>query len=303
MFADYTNLVLQEYEQKRTANQLPINLSAPTPARLRDECLIACRERWQRRDEKTLRDFFDQAGDQAVYLRLITNCDIDRFKPLSNFLKKQTATTDDKNIMLLAWLIGLEPFASEKSYEGSQPEEKMTETSPPESTTETPEVTTGDGIINKETKIVATGQRPPAKPKRHFKAVAIPVAMAVLALGGIFLYPYIKDQEPPAVMGAAFNNREACMYWTGDHYRQISCSQKVYGVQVVALDTEKLLHFKKITRPDTITEADINRMAYIRLNGTIEFYTRTGNHPVCPERSLRPLTEHIYEKHILPLKH
>ncbi|WP_018630522.1 hypothetical protein [Niabella aurantiaca] len=303
MFADYTNRVLQDYEQKRTANRLPINLSAPTPARLRDECLIVCRERWQRRDEKTLRDFFDQAGDQAAYLRLIRNCDIDRFRPLSNFLKKQTISTDDKNILLLAWLTGFEPFESERNYDGNSPEDNTEETTAPaESTGQKPEAITGDGIIkNDETKIVATSQPPPMKPKRYFKAIIIPVVLAVLA--GVFLYLHLKVQRSPAVMGTVINNREACMYWTGDHYRQISCSQKVYGAQVIALDTEQLVHFKKITRPDTITAADINRIAYIRLNGNIEFYTRMGNHPVYPERNLRPLSEHIYEKHILPLKH
>ncbi|MBO9592511.1 MAG: hypothetical protein J7599_06330 [Niabella sp.] len=83
-----------------------------------------------------LDSFFGEGNDQAAVLKAIKKCEIDKFRPLRNFLKKETESTDDKNIELLAWLIDFKdrPCDYTKSYNvdaleasGVQVEERIEE--------------------------------------------------------------------------------------------------------------------------------------------------------------------------------
>ncbi|UOU99424.1 hypothetical protein MUU74_05550 [Chryseobacterium daecheongense] len=94
---------------KKEKGKLSLNLVAPTPAKLKQECSIVYSERYKEKDGKTLRLFFLPKDDSTDYGISIRNTDTDRFKPLSNFLKGKTSETEDKNIELLAWLIDFEP--------------------------------------------------------------------------------------------------------------------------------------------------------------------------------------------------
>ncbi|MCF3110887.1 hypothetical protein LL912_19030 [Niabella sp. CC-SYL272] len=318
-YKDYIDQILQYYEQKKASGELPLNLSMPKPAPLRDECLIVCTERWERNDEQTLRTFFGAPVEPKTYQHIIENFDISKFKQLIKLLNNPAIETNHKNIELLAWLIDFKPrpfdrwkkeHANHLMKDAVEPAISRTD----ETATVDPEgpSTSSPGETGEKNTAAASGTSIPdnpinhnegttpfsakmqvsQKPEFHFNPITIPVGIMALALMAVIFYQYImgKPDEP------------ACMYWTGDHYQSIPCNQKVYGSLVIPLDTEKLFHFKKITRPDTLTEADINRVSYIRLNGDIEFYTRKGDHPVYTERALNPLTEHIYQKHILPLK-
>lgn len=89
-----------------------------------------------------------------------------------------------------------------------------------------------------------------------------------------------------------------CMYWAGDHYEAIDCNKQVFGVQSIALDTIKLNHFKKITKPDTMTTYSIGKVWYIKGDGPKpECFTADGMHPLHPGRDLRPLTLTILRKY------
>jgi len=118
MFVDYKNCVLQHYHEKRDANLLPFNLVDPSPARVKDECIKVCAERYSNKDERMLRDFFGLGGNKVDCLRAISQTDIDKFKPLINFVEKRTNDTETKNIELLAWLIDFEsrPFDVSNNY-------------------------------------------------------------------------------------------------------------------------------------------------------------------------------------------
>ncbi|MBO9591520.1 MAG: hypothetical protein J7599_01340 [Niabella sp.] len=322
-YKDYIDQILQYYAQKKAAGKLSSNLSVPTPALLRDECLIVCSEQLELKDEQTLRTFFGTQVDQKNYRHVIENFGIHKFRPLINFLDDPAIETSHKNIELLAWLISFEPrpldqwkkkgankteeafitdpFPEEKQNEAFPDGEQTTisAAAPPEDTGEAdvpaPDTATtaAAAAVNGRSMMFSTTGQAPAKSKFHFKAITIPLAAAALVSASLPVYKYIKE---------GFSDAGACMYWAGDHYQPVSCDQKVYGSLVIPMDTEKLFHFKKITRPDTITEAGINRVSYIRLNGGIEYYTRKGDHPVYTEKSLKPLTEHMYETHIRPLK-
>ena len=89
-----------------------------------------------------------------------------------------------------------------------------------------------------------------------------------------------------------------CMYWAGDHYEAIDCNRQIFGVQSIALDTMKLNHFKKITKPDTMTIYSIGKVWYIKGEGPKpECFTADGMHHLYPGRDLKPLTLTILRRY------
>ncbi len=309
MFPDYVKLVVQDYERKRATQALSSRLASPTPARLRDECLLVCKEQFQRKDEGILRTFFDTSGDQDHYLDTINNFDINRFRPLINFLRNPSITTDIKNINLLAWLIDFKdrpfelgktyivaegnnneitnPVAEEQDTPGQAPEEQEKKFPPP--TSESP---------------FGTGKKPDTKPGAVkpptgtlIKKISLYTGILLLVICGLYIY-YNNTSDKPTVMGRTLKGPEACMYWAGDHYEQVSCNEKKESL-VIALDSFKLQHFRKITRPDTITQNHVGSVWYIKNGGDIEFYTAEGMHPVDIKKRLKPATAYIIDKYII----
>jgi hypothetical protein len=90
------------------------------------------------------------------------------------------------------------------------------------------------------------------------------------------------------------------MYWAKDHFQPIPCTQKVPNTLVVALDTVKVKNFKRITRPDTITNRAKGSVWYSKIDNEIEFFTADGEHPVVIGRRLKPITDYIIDKYIHP---
>ena len=135
--------------------------------------------------------------------------------------------------------------------------------------------------------------------KQHTKLSIITAAlMAVILAVGVFIYTENSRKGSRNLKGSTLNNGDGCMYWAGDHYQQIPCNQKMGETLVIALDTEKLNSFKKITRQDTITQTDIGRIWYIKLNNKVEFFTASGNYPLDPTLRLKPVTDYIISKYI-----
>jgi hypothetical protein len=95
------------------------------------------------------------------------------------------------------------------------------------------------------------------------------------------------------------NPIDGCMYWNGEQYVEVTCDDTTAGRLLWPLKPDKLKEFRRITREDTITEKSIRKVYYLKLNGNIEYYTASGNHPIDPMRKLRPLSEYMYKKYLL----
>ncbi len=93
---------------------------------------------------------------------------------------------------------------------------------------------------------------------------------------------------------------EGCMYWASDHYERVACNEKHGDTLVIALDTFRLKHFKKINDPDTITQNSIGRVWYIKIDNQIEYFTSDGDYPPEPNRKLKPITLYMIKAHIHP---
>lgn len=288
LFIDYSVSVRDEYEKKKAANAISLNLIYPTSVKLKEECILVCQSKFRTSDHMMLKSIFGPSSDMQSALQIINKCDPDKLKPLVNYLKGNTTRTDEKNIELLAWLIDFEP---RPFVVGGIPKETSV-IEPEKQITGEPE--------KKEGLITLGGAESENKKQDQLgrnirysrKKVLTIVVILVLVVGGVF---WLQTRQPLSQLPAG---HEKCMFWSGDHYQLISCSQKMGDTLVVAFDSIKLTNFKKITRPDTITGRSKGRVWYIKLKGELEFYTSDGSHPVEYNRKLKPITDYIINKYI-----
>ena len=109
MYIDYINLLLQTYREMVESKQLSFRLELPSPAGLRDECVLKCRNRCEPRDERVLRDFFGVPEPGGTWIKQIEGVDIDKMRPVVNYLKGKVVEPGRPVVELVAWLIGFEP--------------------------------------------------------------------------------------------------------------------------------------------------------------------------------------------------
>lgn len=300
MFSDYKEKVLVEYQKKRASSDLSINLLHPTPGKLKAECQSVYKERHLQKDDQTLRLFFGSKDNTTDYSQSIRNFENDKFRPLVNFLNRRTTVTDDKNVELLAWLIDFEPrpykfgntydlkpsaISIDESSNDVINMENVDQLTKQDLTFTTPEI--GKEKIAAEEIKLATSQtlieETPAPTKKVTLKTTLSITAIAIAVGAALLF---------------MSPTEECMHWTGDHYERISCQQQASDYPIIALDTEKVAHLKKITLPDTITKSALGRIWYAKIEGELEFYTADGAHPVYTDKRLRPLTDYILDKYL-----
>jgi hypothetical protein len=266
----YLDCVSNYYEQLKKAGRLPYQLSEPTPSRLKKACIDVFCQRYDRKDEEALRNFFCYSIGAKLTPRMIENFDNDKFKPLVKFLRNPKIRTDRKNVELLAWLIDFpkRPYDYREDYTRPIP-------IPGESGAEPP-----------------AGREQPSTWRQQwwrfpaFHRAAFGIGMVTIIL--LVQYLITSNRLP-----------EKCMYWATDHYEPISCNEHSGDALVIAFDAERFHSFKKINRPDTITRKSIGHVWYAKINKEeVQFFTGGGFHPENPNLRLKPITDYMIRKYV-----
>lgn len=297
MFSDYKKEVVKTYEKKKIAGLLTINLQHPTPAKLRDEWLMVIQENYiPKKDDSLLRNFFGQKDDINEYITCIKNLDPDRFRPLLNYLKGATQDTDEKNIELLAWLIGYEerPFRlnlKPKDHKELLDSDKQDNESLKEVIIEETNNTikiSGSSKTNEDLE-----NNPVKHVKSQFSQTKNRLPYMMLSIG-ILLIVVIG-----LIFGKDILQKEECMYWDGNKYVASPCDIKIPNKNIIALDTFNLKYFQKINAIDTLTSYSIGKTWYLKMDNKVEFFTSNGYHPVHVEKQLKATTGYIINKYAI----
>jgi len=119
LIEDYKRAILTQFSLNRDEQNAEF-LMQPTPARLKKMCIYM----WDVlavADKEVYKRFFMCKEDAELYKK-IQNFDIDRFKPLTNFLKGKSELTSLNSLDLLAVLLGLNarPYQKFRQIEGEE---------------------------------------------------------------------------------------------------------------------------------------------------------------------------------------
>lgn len=303
MFSDYKAAIVEDYHLKKADGSLSLNLLKPTPSGLKNESLIVLETRTKKEDFKTLRLFFGERQNKGEYERAIKNTDVNLFKPLCNFLKGKTANPDEKNIELLAWLIDFSPRPYKLGFTIADiiPAASYTAQSDDQTTQSLSGVHSTmiyGGYKTPEAKITVS-DKPAPSPGQNLMTGRrkIFIILIVLITGAIALA--LNKTQVNSSLSFFSNNENQCMYWSGDQFIQADCVNKIPNVELIALERAKLDHFRKINRPDTLTESHINKVWYLKTGNKLELFTMEGNHPEQFKKRLHPLSNYMYNKYVV----
>lgn len=325
----YVKLVFRTYQVLRSAPEFSPALKQPTPASVRSECLTVYKERPDKKDEPVLRSFFGPAAENNSFSSPIENIPTVRFKAFTNYLNGKAVNTDDKNVELLAWLIGFphRPFRfgmdvilneTEKAIlngeKGADPLQGTGLGFSQEIEDEDLDIcpdTLGQSFGNETTvNSLSTAKE---------QVTEAPIDQQIDKTntddtkGSRWIEPGKKDLQKKnkwIIVGIAlfitilsigvyllYDKNGNCMYWTGDHYERIDCDAEVNDK--VVFNEERWKIFRKITDLSTITEKSIGVVHYYG-NKNREFFTCGGKHPIDNTRYLKVMTRYIWEKEFGP---
>lgn len=321
LFKDYTEKILNYFEERRDANHLSQLLMYPTTANIKQECLNAFTERIKKEEkveENTLKAFFEvpPAGKNFAYS--IERQHPDKFRPLQSLLRREIKNPSPTNVELLAWLIDFKPrpfHAAKKVFEGYNETDKSVQ--------EENEIHIGETKLNKsiiEPESISVNL--PVKLSRlteeleksqgafisensskltflqKFKKAVVVSLIAAGCWGSVYL---IRRHEQ--IWRSSYESMyTGCMYWANDHFEITRCDEGKDGKVLFPLNKSLIRNFQRITREDTITERSIDVVHYISINNKKEYYTTGGNHPVYITRYLRPLSRYIFDKYLAKKK-
>lgn len=303
MFSDYKTAIVEDYHLKKADGSLSLNLMNPTPSGLKNESLIILETRTTKEDFKTLRLFFGERENEGDYERALRNTDVNIFKPLCNFLKGKTNKPDEKNIEMLAWLIDFSPRPYKLGFtmadikpSGSQTVQIDDQESQTLSRANSTMIyggskTTGDQIM--------VSDKPAPLPEKNLLTDRRKIFIILFVLiSGVIALALNKTRVNSSLSFLSESDRQ-CMYWSGEQFIEADCLSKLPNVELIALERSKLDHFRKIKRPDTLTENHINKVWYFKTGNKLELFTMEGKHPEQFKKRLRPLSRYMYEKYVV----
>jgi hypothetical protein len=269
---EYRELVLATYDSEMLKGVLAPELLSPTPGNLKSAAVKVCEKRFDPKDLPVLDSFFSTQPDPASVLRAIQQSDYQIFKPLSNFLKKRQIETSFRNIQLLVWLIDFKPRPFH------------------------PGLAIPDQI--------SIGQReiqpilgPVEKPDDPLKTAVTPGKPSLIIYSGIVVLLAFTCYFATIYITRSAIDKRGCMIWAGDNFEAISCNSKRGHVPILRFDSIRFDAFKKID-PDTITPRALGHVWYAKIHGEVEFYNRSGMHPVDTNKRLLKLSNHILNKYV-----
>lgn len=278
---DYKNGVKTKYEEAKTGEYSGFLLK-PSPAELKNLCLVLIDKGCNKLDQEILDRFFD-FNDKSIKQKQIENFEVDKLKPISNFLKGKTETTRLINLDLMAVLVDFNPRPYRKFISGNKEE------------------LTAVVAINEILKIDKRGEKEDEKKegvfeefkkKRVSKRISL-VIMPLFVLGSVI-----------GIKKVLFPDMN-CMVWNKTHYEAVEYDKVKDTSEVIPLNQEVLDNFRKITACDTtifFKNGDIDKpiVWYGKASNKkeYEYFNQPGLHPETG-KTLKPISKYIIGKYIL----
>lgn len=260
-FKDYKQALQAHYEAVKI-NDITGILLEPTPAQMRQLSSLKNEEGLGNADEEVMRAFFETNKDDSLKLS-IRRCNIDKFKPIIQFLKAERDTENRTRVELAAILIDFTP----------RPYSKFA------------------GLVNQNPELNSPkSDIETVKPKNRLSKK---VMYLLLGLIGVLSIGYVVKDK--------FLREKQCMQWQYDHYEEVDClneAEALFNLPKEPLKKE-ILGLKKIDVCDTTLffENGKAKVFYCKVKGVPEYFNGSGYHPT-ENKPLRPITAYIIKKYV-----
>jgi len=276
---DYLLTVKQQVERAKSGTYASFLLN-PSPAQLRNFCLLLLDNKLNKSDEAIFRIFF-QAPEDVVLRKSIENFDVEKFKAVGNFLKGISQTTNIASLNLIAILTDCTP----RPFNRFIKEEKSTVTEP----LGLPSVPIKNLIVNTITSpttvLIAIKQKTVL-----FSQIVKIVLLSIMLLSTAY-----------GVKEAVYPNKQ-CMQWQTDHYEAVECdvSKKNRGFNTVIPFDAITLKIKRIevNKKTPFFHNDTPLVWYLKRNGKPEFFSNGPGYYPETNKPLKPITQYMIDKYV-----
>ncbi|MDT4821152.1 hypothetical protein FQZ97_543150 [compost metagenome] len=299
----YTLRIRENYKRLCANPAVSARLKNPTDAGIKRECAKALLKWNALKDRSIVGDFLSCDYEISILARELK--DSEKFKPVVNFLKGKTQRPSEITLAFADWLIevNLEEIEKRSAEERDQLvmiKEESRKGERREDVRDKSDIFNPTNGVQMQPllNIAVSSKNKWLMPSKRYRIALI---LIILLTGGGFYTkklmssPEIKIQMPGA--------DEKCMYWNGVQYVPVQCNDTLQSSKVIIpLHIQELVGLQRITRQDTLSLADVNKIWYIKTNNKIECYTAKGRYPLDTNRRLRILSKGIYETYILPKK-
>lgn len=279
-FEEYKRAIKAKYEVFKRDEVSGILLN-PTPAQLRNLCLMKSVNGLSNVDESLFRIFFDWKSDGNLR-RTIENSDIGKLRPIISFLKGQKDSDNAIRIELAAFLVDFSPRPyNQYLRNGPMADKECQETSL---------------IIPKNTKgkvdyqIDNHAHFPLPNFLNNTQGRKSAIIMAILIV--LFFLGYSINE-------VLFSKKE-CMKWEGNHYEAVDCFNEKEQFGLIGTFDKEAMKLRKLDCSSEMKFFNSGKPVvwYVKRDGMIELYNNMGFHPVTG-KPLKPITKYIIEKYNL----
>lgn len=280
---EYIKGVKAKYEEAKTGEYSSF-LMNPSPAELKTLCLLLFDNGISKQDQEILNIFFELNKESSKRKQM--ECfDVDKLKPIGNFLKGKTETTRVVNLDLIAFLVDFYPRPYRKFVIGM---EKLKLTA---------DYSISESSRKDKNREVVFEKRKGVLEENRKSTISKRIALGVLALFALGSLSY-------GIKSNFFPNKN-CMVWVKNHYQAVEYDKVKDTADAIPLNKYALDNFKKITVSDTATffkNGDYNRplVWYGKSSNKkeYEYFNQPGLHPETG-KTLKPISRYIIKKYIL----
>lgn len=306
MFEKFQSAVRNAYLDLKNSGELDFDREWPSPGELKSLCLSCYLRGLSKEDETVFIRFFNREQSTKELPVLIEQFDLDKLRPLRNFISGDTQKRPDENIVkLLAVLINFKPRPyratdwDDQVYSVGSKKELENQSTTASVPTDLPVDILDSLEVEKEIQVEKVGDdvhqeeksekkydiitQTSIKKKSNNKTIVYALGIFVIIVVCCVVFFNIDTPD--------------CMCWNGERYVEVDCQDRAQPYQVVGLNKNKLVHFRKITRQDTLNFEDVGKVWYSKIDNRLEFFTYPGHHPVHYEKSLKAATKHIIENY------
>lgn len=285
-FSRYKEEILAKYDIVKSETYARF-LIKPTRAGLRELCIILFKDEENAItvDKRIFKDFMGFEYDAGI--QKMKN-ETDRFRPLGDFLKRETSLLEIAAADMVALLVDFQPRPYAKYLkEAIKLDDRPAPSANPETVspeTLTPEI--GSPKVGNDKQSQKLVRTTPIWKRKHIIIITISVA--------IFAGYALKKEVFPS---------KECMQWNVDHYEEVICEGNQLGfanINPIFERDEDLLDFKKLKVDSTTVFFKEGQpiVWYAKRGGKCEFFNGPGLHPITG-KPLMPITKYMIEKHVL----
>lgn len=279
-FEEYKRAIKAEYQVSKMDEVSGILLN-PTPAQLRNLCLMKLGNGLSNADENVFKMFFDAKAEDTLR-RVIENFDLGKFKPIISFLKGQKDSDTAARIELAAILVDFIP----RPYNTYLLHGKSSERDAQESVKAFQKkrmTDVGIQLVNPTNNVLAGISQ-----YTHWRKSGIILAILMV----LFFMGY-------TVKGIFFAKKD-CMKWEGNYYVAVDCLKDNGQFGISSSIDEEVMKLKKVDCSSTLQffNKETPIVWYCKRDGVIELFNMAGFHPVTG-KPLKPITNYIIKKYNL----